>query len=422
MARNEHTPTGWLLNENLTHLALSKFRSTRMLINPYNPKSKILINHDLETTQSSPSYEFLLNGGVPKEDLDLVLDQTSRLKIDEMEYINPYSLGISELEDWVKLHVAKIYPLIDSSLNTSIKNGFNEHGLPHAEEISRSNQNLLSGLGIQDRQVMQRSVIEALTHDLGNFISRENHEVASIFLLEKVLPELKINLDQWKLIRKAILFHNIPFLKTLWGKDSSAAEKINILRNNLCPDTLVLILSDKTSVGRNRLTTKTIDRLSVNEDIHIALNLLVSGSRTGFSEDRQAFNWLIDFSAEPNLVTDRSNINGLFFHHDGQPTDGSLAFVPDAWHNNHRLYGIPHIASWYSSFMQTYSNRLELAILSSFALNPDQKKFEICVQEKVGEESGFTIKEQIYKDDIDDYLMTLKKKFLPKIARKNSQW
>jgi len=421
MAKNENAPTGWLLNDNLTHLALSKFRSTRTLINPYNPESKIFINHDLETTQSSPSYEFLLNGGVPKEDLDLALDQTNRLKIDEREYINPYSLSISELEDWVKLHVIKIYPLIDSSLNT-FKNGFNEHGLPHAEEISRSNQNLLSGLGNQDQQVIQRSVIEALTHDLGNFISRENHEVASIFLLEKVLPELKTSLEQWRLIRKAILFHNIPFLKTLWDEDSRAGEKINILRDNLCPDTLVLILSDKTSIGRNRLTTKTIDRQSVNEDIHIALNLLVFGSHTGFSEDRQTFSWLIDFSAEPNLATDRTNINGLFFHHDGYPVAESLAFVPDAWHNNHRLYGIPHIASWYSSFVQTYSNRLELAILSSFALNPDQRKFEICVQEKVGEKSGFTIKEQIYKEDIDDYLIALKKKYLPKIARKKSQW
>jgi len=86
------------------------------------------------------------------------------------------------------------------------------------------------------------------------------------------------------------------------------------------------------------------------------------------------------------------------------------------------LYGIPHIVSWYSSFIQTYFNRIELAILSSFALNPEQKIFEICVNEKVGKKSGFTMREQVHKNDIDNYLLTLKKKFLPKITRKKSRW
>ncbi len=421
MAKVEHSTDGGLSNEKFYFLALNKFKSAKMLINPCDPENIIFINHDLKGLPY-PSYEYLSNAGVSVSDIEVVLDHTSRLKYEKRDFIDPFTLSISELEEWVKSHVAKIYPLIDLSLNASANNGFNEHGLPHAEEILQSSRKLLSDLRIQDEQIVKRAVVESLTHDLGNFISRENHEVTSIFLLEKILPELKIRSEQWKLIRKAILFHNISFIKTLWNENSKAEEKIDILRNILCPDALVLMLSDKTSIGRERLTTKIIDRQSVNEDIHVALNLMALDSHTGFSENRQTFNWLIDFSTEPKLEIDRNNINRLFFHHEGRPADESLAFVPDAWHNNHRLYGIPHIVSWYSSFIQTYFNRIELAILSSFALNPEQKIFEICVNEKVGKKSGSTMREQVHKNDIDNYLLTLKKKFLPKITRKKSRW
>lgn len=399
-------------------LALNKFRATKALINPREPAGAISINHNFRKNSSQSAYEYLLNAGVSPKKAELVLDCASELKHEQREAIDPFKLGISELENWVKSNIINIYPLIDSSLNTALDNGFNEHGLSHAEDTLRLSLKLFSDLGIQDERIIQRTVIESLTHDLGNLISRENHEVASVFLLEKLFPELKTRSGQWKLIRKAIIFHNIPFIKTLWNEDSKSQEKIDILSNTFCPDALMLMLTDKTSIGRKRLSTKNIDRESVNKDIHIALNLMALDFDTVFSADRQTFKWLIDFSAEPDLTTDYGNISQLFFHHEGHPANESQAFVPDTWHNLHKLYGIPHINSWYSSFIQTYFNRLELAILSSFALNPQQNIFEICVQDKVGEGSKTSIREQIGKADVDEYLTDLKRKYFPKTARK----
>ncbi len=133
--------------------------------------------------------------------------------------------------------------------------GFTEHGKIHAQIVSQHARDIISLLGHSKREA-ELSAISGYLHDVGNMVSRLNHEMSGSLISMRILEELNIPGEEIAQICGAIGNH-----------EETSGEPVS----NICA---ALIISDKSDVRRSRVkSTKT---LSV--DIHDRINYSVEKS------------------------------------------------------------------------------------------------------------------------------------------------
>ncbi len=133
--------------------------------------------------------------------------------------------------------------------------GFTEHGLRHATLTSNIAANVLRRLG-HDERTVQLSAIGAYLHDIGNLVSRANHEHTGAMLADRILLRLGMPPEERAVVMGAIGNH-----EERHGEPVSAAGA-------------AVILADKSDVHRSRVRNP--DRTTF--DIHDRVNYAVEHS------------------------------------------------------------------------------------------------------------------------------------------------
>jgi metal-dependent HD superfamily phosphatase/phosphodiesterase len=133
--------------------------------------------------------------------------------------------------------------------------GYTEHGLRHANLCANIASNVLRRLGFDDRTA-QLGAIAAYLHDIGNLVSRANHEHTGATLANSILGRLGMSAEERAIVMGAIGNH-----EERHGEAISAVGA-------------AVILADKSDVHRTRVRNP--DRSTF--DIHDRVNYAVEHS------------------------------------------------------------------------------------------------------------------------------------------------
>jgi metal-dependent HD superfamily phosphatase/phosphodiesterase len=133
--------------------------------------------------------------------------------------------------------------------------GYTEHGLRHANLTANIAANVLRRLGFSERTA-QLAAIAAYLHDVGNLVSRANHEHTGAVLANGILGRLGMPADERAVVMGAIGNH-----------EERHGEAVS-------PVGAAVILADKSDVHRTRVRNP--DRSTF--DIHDRVNYAVEHS------------------------------------------------------------------------------------------------------------------------------------------------
>lgn len=84
--------------------------------------------------------------------------------------------------------------------------GYTEHGVRHASLSANIAVNVLRRLGY-DARTVELAAIAAYLHDIGNLVSRTNHEQASAILADRALTRLQMPAEERAIVMGAIGNH-----------------------------------------------------------------------------------------------------------------------------------------------------------------------------------------------------------------------
>ncbi len=112
--------------------------------------------------------------------------------------------------------------------------GYTEHGVRHANLTSSIAGNVLRRLG-HDERTVQLAAIAAYLHDIGNLVSRANHEHTGAVLADGILARLGMLADERAVVMGAIGNH-----------EESHGEPVSAVG-------AAVILADKSDVHRSRV-------------------------------------------------------------------------------------------------------------------------------------------------------------------------
>ncbi len=131
---------------------------------------------------------------------------------------------------------------------------YTDHGIDHAELVARRADKLSKEIGFS-KSDQELSAISAFCHDMGNFLSRRNHEHWGALLFQDVFRD--------KMPAKDL----VTIMQGIANHDDYYAKIIN-------PIAAVVILADKSDVRRDRVKHK--DGKGVKGDIHNRVNFAVT--------------------------------------------------------------------------------------------------------------------------------------------------
>ena len=130
--------------------------------------------------------------------------------------------------------------------------GFTEHGARHATLTSNIAANVLRRLGVEERTV-QLAAIAAYLHDMGNLVSRANHEHTGAILADRILLRLGMPADERAVVMGAIGNH-----EERHGEAVSAAGA-------------AVILADKSDVHRTRVRNPDPATFDIHDRVNYAV-------------------------------------------------------------------------------------------------------------------------------------------------------
>ena len=130
--------------------------------------------------------------------------------------------------------------------------GFTEHGVRHATLTSNIAGNVLRRLGVEERTV-QLATIAAYLHDIGNLVSRANHEHTGATLADRILLKLGMSADERAVVMGAIGNH-----EERHGEAVSAAGA-------------AVILADKSDVHRTRVRNPDPATFDIHDRVNYAV-------------------------------------------------------------------------------------------------------------------------------------------------------
>jgi hypothetical protein len=127
---------------------------------------------------------------------------------------------------------------------------FTDHGLSHANFVTERAQEISEAIGLDDRE-KDLAAISSFCHDMGNFLSRSNHNYLGALLFHQVFNG-KFEPEEMAIIMQSITNHDRGDMA---------------LTNNV---SAVTILADKSDVRRSRVITE--DMEEIRSDIHDRVN------------------------------------------------------------------------------------------------------------------------------------------------------
>lgn len=130
--------------------------------------------------------------------------------------------------------------------------GYTEHGGRHATLTSNIAANVLRRLGHDDRTV-QLAAIAAYLHDIGNLVSRQNHEHTGALLADRILQCLGMPADERAVVMGAIGNH-----EEAHGEPISAVGA-------------AVILADKSDVHRTRVRNPDPQTFDIHDRVNHAV-------------------------------------------------------------------------------------------------------------------------------------------------------
>jgi metal-dependent HD superfamily phosphatase/phosphodiesterase len=130
--------------------------------------------------------------------------------------------------------------------------GYTEHGSRHANLTSNIASNVLRRLGLDERTV-QLAAIAAYLHDIGNLVSRANHEHTGATLADRILLRLGMSADERAVVMGAIGNH-----EERHGEAVSAAGA-------------AVILADKSDVHRTRVRNPDPATFDIHDRVNYAV-------------------------------------------------------------------------------------------------------------------------------------------------------
>jgi len=134
---------------------------------------------------------------------------------------------------------------------------YTEHGLGHANLVAARARTVSKEIGLS-RKNGELAAIASFCHDMGNFLSRTNHNYFGALLFHQVFNN-DFPPEELTLVMHAIANH-----------DKGDMAFIN-------PISAVVVLADKSDVRRSRVITKNMNRIKA--DIHNRVNFATRMSR-----------------------------------------------------------------------------------------------------------------------------------------------
>ncbi len=138
--------------------------------------------------------------------------------------------------------------------------GYTEHGFRHAGLVAERARLILAGLEYGERRA-ELAAIAGYLHDIGNVVSREGHELASVMLAHHRLSALGLEAGELSYVMSAIA-----------GHEKSEEGPMNEVEAALC-------IADKSDVHRSRVRVRPpAGEAARMEDIHDRVNYSVTDS------------------------------------------------------------------------------------------------------------------------------------------------
>lgn len=130
--------------------------------------------------------------------------------------------------------------------------GYTEHGARHANLTSSIAGNVLRRLGHDEREA-HLAGIAAYLHDIGNLVSRANHEHTGAMLADRILARLGMVADERAVVMSAIGNH-----------EESHGEPVSAVG-------AAVILADKSDVHRSRVRNPDPATLDIHDRVNNAV-------------------------------------------------------------------------------------------------------------------------------------------------------
>lgn len=156
---------------------------------------------------------------------------------------------------------------------------YTSHGLDHADLVAARARTLANevGLGKRDREL---AAIAALSHDIGNFLSRTYHNYLGATIFQQLFQK-DFTPEELAIIMQAIVNH-----------DKYEMEFTD-------PISAVVILADKSDVRRERVTVK--DRKVIEEDIHNRVNFAAEYNKLDIDKKKKRI--VLRLKIDPKAVS-----------------------------------------------------------------------------------------------------------------------
>lgn len=135
--------------------------------------------------------------------------------------------------------------------------GYTDHGVRHAELVSKRSQELAKKIGLSERE-QELCAMAGFCHDMGNFLSRTNHHYWSALLFNQIFLN-QVEPEELAVLMQAISNHDREEMRFT---NSIAA---------------VTVLADKSDANRSRV--KQVDMANLRTDIHDRVNYAVEESK-----------------------------------------------------------------------------------------------------------------------------------------------
>jgi metal-dependent HD superfamily phosphatase/phosphodiesterase len=143
--------------------------------------------------------------------------------------------------------------------------GYTEHGLRHADIVSRTAFKILEELSF-DRRDAELAAVAGFLHDIGNMAGRVQHHRIGAVLAKEILEELGFDLREIGRVMAAIVTHE---------------EDEGMVKPD--PVTAALVIADKSDVHRSRVRTSG----SISEDIHDRVNYAATESNLAVDAEKK---------------------------------------------------------------------------------------------------------------------------------------
>ena len=138
--------------------------------------------------------------------------------------------------------------------------GYTEHGLRHANLVSKRAGQIAQMVGLSNRE-QELAIIAGFCHDIGNFMGREQHHYWGAMLFHQIFGGY--GQDNFSPREMALIVQSIV------NHDKYTMKVVN-------PISAIVVLADKSDVHRSRVIEKSLEKIKA--DIHDRVNYAVTHS------------------------------------------------------------------------------------------------------------------------------------------------